>query len=175
MPCFHLFAHKSPHRARDSKLRAAKCRGTVPRLFRKKKFGIPCPGSKVLLEKHAIRCQILCGPRTPSAHATIMSKGDIYLPNSSVTAIAGPVFYFRDGERRDCAERWTGTSGVSCHVAGQARAQSCTRPASFFSHVSFGSAKEHAHRAVRPEAKFPQGVVVLFLFDCRSTALQFVG
>ena len=89
----------------------------------------------------------------------------IYLPNSSVTAIAGPVFYFRDGERRDCAERWTGTSGVSCHVAGQARAQSCTRPASFFSHVSFGSAKENAHRAVRPEAKFPQGVVVLFLFD----------
>ena len=69
----------------------------------------------------------------------------IYLPNSSVTAIAGPVFYFRD----DCPEWWTGTSGVSCHVAGQARAQSCTRPASFFSHVSFGSAKENAHPGSR--------------------------
>ncbi len=129
----------------------------MPRLFRKKKLGIPCPGSKIMLEKHGIPCQILCGPRTPSVTATIISKGaSTYqivplLPNSSgwrAASMRGAV----NGHQRCKLPR------------GRARAQSCTRPASFSVRVfcnklSFG-------------AEFPQGVVVLFLEMMKETELS---
>ncbi len=99
----------------------------------------------------------------------MVSEGEKCI-HSDQNAIAFNVKAESGWERRAWAERWTGTSGVSCRVDGPepsgALDQRRFSVRVFCNKLSFGSAVENAHRAVRPEAKFPQGVVVvLFLFD----------